>query len=655
VPDAARRAGARDACAATLAYAALTIAFTWPLVRGLARDVPGDFGDPLLNCWILAWDADHLLRAVRGDLAALGGYWNANIYYPQPLALAYSDHLTAQALQILPVFAVTKNAVLCYNLLLLSTFVLSGLGMFLFARELTANRAAAFVAGLAYAFAPYRVGSIPHLQVLSSAWMAFALFGYRRFFETRRTRPLAGASAAWLAQNLSCSYYLIFFSLVLAMYIAWELTTRRLWRDVPALGRLVTAAATVVLATTPFVVPYIRLRRAGFSPRPLEQVLHFSADVYGYLTADPNVRGWGGLLHAWPRAENALFPGVTIVVLATIAIVATCSRSVRLQADHAQGRSVRLQADRLIAWALAISCVVLVAMLFGWSVRLPFLRITSFDRAMVAVAALAVALLAASPRARAAARAWTSSPIGMLTLLALFAIVMSFGPQIRSRGRLVEDTNVYAAFYNVVPGFDGLRVPARFGMIVALLLAALAGYGAAILHRLEYGSRLLAAAGALIVAESIAIPFPLNGNSTEYRQSGLTPLPDFVATGAAAPGVYRFVAQLPAPAALVELPFGEVAFETRYMFYSTLHWRPLANGYSGGAPDSYGLLSESLKDFLRRPEPAWKALALSGATHVIVHEGGYADGRGSQVSNWLRTHGARELGVFDGDRVFAIR
>jgi hypothetical protein len=46
----------------TLGYAALAVALTWPLARGLARDLPGDLGDPLLNCWILAWDADHLLR-----------------------------------------------------------------------------------------------------------------------------------------------------------------------------------------------------------------------------------------------------------------------------------------------------------------------------------------------------------------------------------------------------------------------------------------------------------------------------------------------------------------------------------------------------------------------------------------------------------------
>jgi hypothetical protein len=669
---------------ATLAYAALAVALTWPLARGIARDLPGDLGDPLLNTWILAWDADHLLRALGGQPSALGGYWNANIYYPHPLALAYSDHLTAQAIQILPAYAIGKNPVLCYNLLLLSTFVLSGLGMFLFTRELTANRGAAFVAGLAFAFAPYRVGSLPHVQVLSSAWMPFTLLGFRRFFETRRIAPLAGASAAWWAQNLSCSYYLIFFSPIVALYIAWELTARRLWRDARTLARVAAAAAAVVLATTPFVQPYLTVRQMGFVPRSLAETDHFAADVYAYLTADPKLLVWGSVLQAWPRPENALFPGLTIVVLAAIAIVVAWRAArttvrpgvrsgvrsgVRLKPDATGGatggRTGRdtggdtwgriHRADRWLGWALVASTVVLVAILFGWTLRLPILKITSLERVLLLVVALCLLRLAISPRARSTARAWTSTPVGILTLLTLFAVVMSFGPHIHSRGKLIEDTNVYAAFYYFVPGFDGLRVPARFGMIVAFGLAALAAYGARAVSQSRHGRRLLVAAGALIVIESAAIPLELNGNSTDYKQSGLAPLPDHVTTGAATPPVYRFVAQLPPSAALAELPFGEVAFEVRYMFYSAAHWRPLANGYSGGAPDDYGLLAENLKDLLRRPEPAWTALIASGVTHVIVHEASYADGRGGEVSAWLHTRGARELAVFGDDHVFAIR
>ena len=89
-----------------------------------------------------------------------------------------------------PIYALTHNPILCYNLLFLSTFALSGFGMFLLGRELTGSDAAGFVAGLAFAFAPYRMSNIPHLQVLSSAWMPFVLFGLHRLL---RDRPPASA------------------------------------------------------------------------------------------------------------------------------------------------------------------------------------------------------------------------------------------------------------------------------------------------------------------------------------------------------------------------------------------------------------------------------------------------------------------------------
>ena len=202
----------RDTLFAAVTYAALTILFTWPLARGLTRDIAGDFGDPLLNAWILAWDASHLGR----------GWWNANIFFPHPLALAYSEHLLPQALTILPIQLVAGNPILSYNVLFLSTFALSGLGMFLFAREITGSRTAALVAGVAYAFAPYRVTSIPHLQVLSSHWMPFALYGFgdssttkRCHATTRSTRRsrlalraqrVPGYVLAWLARHLRGSF-----------------------------------------------------------------------------------------------------------------------------------------------------------------------------------------------------------------------------------------------------------------------------------------------------------------------------------------------------------------------------------------------------------------------------------------------------------------
>jgi hypothetical protein len=634
-----------DAAAATLLYTAITIGFTWPLARGLARDVPGDFGDPLLNSWIVSWGATHLGR----------GWWNANIFHPHPLSLGYSEHLLPQALQALPIYVLTRNPILGYNLLFLSTFVLSALGMFLFVREMTGHRDAAFVAGIAYAFAPYRVTSLPHLQVLSAQWMPFALYAFRRYFESHdqntgnhgehRARrdffspaylAVLGGSVAWIAQNLSCGYYLFFFSPIVIAYLIWEITTRVLWRDRRVVLTIAATSAAVAVVTIMLTFPYIELRRLGFNPRSLDETARFSADVYAYLTADPNLRIWGSIFNLWPHSEGALFPGLTVTLLAALSVWSS------LRA---------LRSLRLPVFAIVGSAVVLIALLFGWSIRLPGLKVASFPRALaMATIACAVAVIA-SPRARAGIRQWLATPVGLFATVTLFAIVMSWGPSIYAKGRPVASTNLYALFYEFVPGFDGLRVPARFAMVTTFALAVLAGCGTTTMVRGASRRGISIAAAAFILVESFAVPIPLNQNSVQYAQPGLAPLPASVWP---VPDVYRAVAALPANAAIIELPLGEPAFDVRYMFYSTTHWRRLVNGYSGGGPAEYEQLDQRLRDALTRPEPAWQALIAAQPTHAIVHEAFYAGDRGRLTSDWLQAHGARETANFGSDRIFQI-
>src|SRR6185295_1569770 len=107
------------------------------------------------------------------------------------------------------------------------------------------------------------------------------------------------------------------------LYASWELTTRHRWTNVKTLTQIVAAGAFVALATVPFLVPYLRLRALGFSPRSLAETDRFSADSYAYLTADPGLRLVGGLMQQWPKPEGALFPGFTITALALVALAAT--------------------------------------------------------------------------------------------------------------------------------------------------------------------------------------------------------------------------------------------------------------------------------------------------------------------------------------------
>jgi len=637
---------------------------TWPLLTVMSRDIPWDLGDSVLNCWILQWGADHALRFLRGDFGAFTGYFNANIFYPAPLTFAYSEHLTAQVIQILPVYAVTGNIVLCYNLVFVSTFVLSGLGTYLLVRELTGSTRAAFIAGLFYAFAPYRIGQFSHVQVLSAQWMPFVLYGFRRYFHTRGRLALAGAAAALVAQNWSCGYFLLYFAPFVAAYVLFELVERGLWREIRVWIELGLAALVVAAATFLLLQPYLELRALGFGPRPFGEVLHFSADVFSYWTAHGAQHAWGNVARAFPKAEGDLFLSVTPLVLALVGLAAHSMRVWRNSAvlpggDAAVTPALWRRVVIVVATLLLVSQVVaFVVILFtgGFDIQIfsVVLRVRNLARAFRLAALVAGVLLVMSRRARNVARGVPRSLVAFSAAAFVAAFLLSLGPIIFSKGMRIAGDGPYWWLYDNVPGYDGLRVPARVAMIVTLFLAVLGGYGAAVVERWFTRGRATAivlALGVIFLAESTAAPVEMNGT---WGPADLNRPPARLLTGKELPPVYDAIRALPASAAIIEFPFGDEQHDLRYMVASASHWRPLVNGYSGGAPASYYLNKSALMKVLVQPELAWTILRRTGASYAVVHEAIYLNGVGPKISAWLRAHGAREIGWFGSDRLFEL-
>lgn len=627
-----------SALTAALWYVAATVVLTWPVAAGLARDVPGDLGDPLLNCWILGWGADHLTRLFSGYPDAMRGFWNANIFYPEPLALAYSEHLFALVVQILPVYAATGNLILCYNLLLLSSFVLSGLGAYLLVRDLTGNPMAALAAGMFYAFAPYRFGQFAHLQVLSSQWMPFVLFGLHRYFTRRRPAALIGAAAALVAQNLSCGYYVIFFAPFVALFVLFEIHRGDRWRDIRVWRDLLIAGAVVIACTWPFITPYLEVRNRGFAPRPVEEVQMFSADVYSYLTAHPSLRLLGGL-RAHAKAEGDLFPTFTLALLAAAGCLWQSVRLWKRTAAEPIGSwplAVRL-ATLVLAVNLALVVMILLTGGQSMSVGPLVLGARNVWRPVRMALVAAAAVVALSPRARRIARTAMHSPSVFCGAALLAAFWLSLGPQAHTRGRPIVGSGAYYYLYTFVPGFDGLRVPARHAMIGALFLAILAGLVLAQIERRRRGRLVTVVATMLFVTEVFAAPVATN---VTFAYQNLAKLPARVYSGGRAPAVYRALRQLPTQAVVVEFPFGVDGYELRYVFYSTVHWRRLVNGYSGGFPQVYLRNRGALLHVRSDPDAAWATLAESGATHAVVHTNAYPRRERRKIGRWLRDHGA---------------
>ena len=121
-----------------------------------------------------------------------------------------------------------------------------------------------------------------------------------------------------------------------------------------------------------------------------------------------------------------------------------------------------------------------------------------------------------------------------------------------------------------------------------------------------------------------------------------------------APAVYRHLRLIPSDIVLAEFPFGDPAWELRYVYYSTVHWKRLVNGYSGGFPHGYKARVARLQRVAELPDAAWQALVDAGTTHVIVHEAALNAAEAAVLHAWLRRHGASETGRFDSDVLYDL-
>ena len=259
--------------AAVVAFFALATAWVlWPLPREAATqllDAQAFYGvggwlfapDAPLVQWILGWDT-HALTTAPWRL------FHANIFYPAPWTLALSEHLLGYWPLFAPVYLASANPTLAYNVTILAAFALSGAAMCLLVRHWTRSLPAALLAGVVYAFAPWRIAQLGHPQLLGFYAAPLVLLGWDRALTRGRRADLVLLGGAFLLQCL-CSYYLAYCTL--ALTAAYALTTLPGARVVRVAG----AAATLALATGVFAVvslPYMWVRAAGALPdAPLAQ------------------------------------------------------------------------------------------------------------------------------------------------------------------------------------------------------------------------------------------------------------------------------------------------------------------------------------------------------------------------------------------------
>lgn len=302
---------------------ALTLALTYPQALQLRTGI-ADVGDPLLNAWTLAWVAHQAPIAPAR-------VFDANIFYPERWTLAYSEPMLVPGLMAAPLSWLGAGPILVYNVVFLSALVLSGLGTTLLVLELTGQPAAAVIAGIIFAFLPFRFDHYSHLQLQQTQWIPLAMWALHRV--ARVGRPADGARLGLFAacQMLSCVYFGVFLvPYAVAAGVVLLLDRLRLSTnetdvmvvvDREFARRTAVAIGAAAVVYTVLVAPVGRAHLKAsqvVGERSAGEAIAGSATPGDFLGTAPSNRLYGGWADVFGHPERRLFPGAIAVILALV-------------------------------------------------------------------------------------------------------------------------------------------------------------------------------------------------------------------------------------------------------------------------------------------------------------------------------------------------
>ncbi len=593
-------------------FLVLVFLFTMPFSVHANEAVVSSHVDNLLNVWILSWDG-HALVTSPANL------FQANMNYPSPDSLAFSEHLFSLALVAAPISWITGNAVFAYNFVSLIGFALCAYTMYLLAKYLTRNRPAAFLAGVFFAFVPYHFSTIVHVHVSLYFLQPLILLFLFRYFDEGKPRFLVGLGVAFTAQALMSWYQLAFSSIPIGLFLLWRIVSPRRREYAKYLLYSVGVLVLCMLLVIPFALPYFRLHRnmPAEESEPAINVIASakSGDFFRVLPQNYLYDKLGILKTGSPGEGNALFPGFLIFPLAALALIYIFSRRKKSARDRGEGEE---PPDH-----------------------------TKDEAQEGTLEPAAESVPAAAPPQQAPPDP-SSPPPGprrdhcvFFVVLGLVCFVLSLGPEPHGV------SNIFYKALHELPVYGFVRFPIRYHIMVLLSLAVVAGYGATWLYsRFErrknrvWAAAAVSAIAAFMLLEFLVVSLPYTG----------------VAVGSEVPQVYRDLAEIE-DAVVVEAPMpfvaNSVAFEDPISlnfgsldntflsalreqdatYFSIYHWQPLLNGMSGYYPLFY---RRALVEMLAFPAPrALTFLRGTGVSHVVMHWDYYPPQRRGEVRELL--------------------
>jgi hypothetical protein len=587
------RSAVREA-AIVLVYLLLAVGLTWPLAIRLSTAV-SDLGDPLLNAWILDWVSYALVHQPLH-------LFDAPMFHPSVMPLAYSEHLTGIALLVLPFHLAGVPPIALHNIAMLLGFGLSGYGAFVLARMFVRSFAAAFAGGILYAFVSFKFDHLAHLQIVSSGWVPLTLAGLIACWRKPTWKRAAVFAAALAMNGLTNIYFLLFTAAALGasmvvLFFIGRRQSARAW-----LG-LLAALGTAALILLPFLLPYRTVSDLYNFKRPELELRAAGGDWSDWLRANSRSRWYGNLVpEDQHRPERENFPGLAALFFVAAAIVLTPRRDQRDEGTAAASPGVLRALDAgivLCAFAAILTAIseprFRLTVLGHVLISIRGVELPTILLIVLALARLSIRLpLAFGGAERRTLRdAVRDSRFDAGAWIALLWIVLGV------LGTLGLKAFVHSFLYERIEAYQSIRAPGRWAVIAFTGMAVWAALGVEALLGRRTGPR-RAALAVLLVTAAIVDVLPVI--QWEQAVSAVSPAARFMKRAGVQP--------------VVEWPVdNRLAF--RYLLDSTHHRLMLMNGTSGWEGPVYRLMRIAWDE--GNLSRALELAEANGARLLVVH------------------------------------
>ncbi len=297
------------ACLLILVYLALTVLFTYPLAWHFGTHHVGEAGgDAKVYLWNYWW--------VKKALFELGTtpFETNLIFHPIGIGLSLHTLSAAQGVVFAPLSEVAGTTAAA-NLILVWTFLASALATYALARKIGASVGGAFLAGLAYAFCPYRLARLSgHYDLLGTEWIPLYVLLLVSLVERSRSR--AGLSVLAGVVLAACGYTALSYLAFLALFTLVVLVFHGS-RFKELAPRFLVVAGVVVVLMAPLL---LQMRRdlSEWSYPPYPGADRYGADVAAFVVPPPQSSLVPGHAFGDNLTEATVFPGYVLLVLAAL-------------------------------------------------------------------------------------------------------------------------------------------------------------------------------------------------------------------------------------------------------------------------------------------------------------------------------------------------